>query len=132
MNATTGMTPFQVWQVLRARRWLMIKIFSTLVLGTIGGGLLWPKTYRGEAPVVVDATNPDPVTGNSTTMAAVSAYLATQVDVISSHNVALKVVDRLRLNEDPGIINEYQTKAGGTGSIKDWIADLLTAHLEVI
>jgi succinoglycan biosynthesis transport protein ExoP len=127
-----GLTPFQAWHVLRARRWLMINIFGGVVLLTLVGSLLWPKTYKGEASVVVDVMNPDPVTGNPTAAGMASAYLATQVDVITSHNVALKVVDRLRLNEDPAIIKQYQTKTGGAGSIRDWIANLLAANLEVI
>src|SRR5450755_5484 len=119
MSATT-MTPFQAWHVLRARRWLMIKIFGGLVLLTLVGSLLWPNTYKGEASVVVESSNPDPITGNPTAGGMASAFLATQVDVITSHNVALKVVDRLRLNEDPEIIKEYQSKTGGAGSIRDW------------
>jgi polysaccharide biosynthesis transport protein len=127
-----SMTPFQAWHVLRARRWLMINIFCGLVVLTLGGSLLWPKTYRGEASVVVDSSNPDPVTGNPTAGGMASAYLATQVDVITSHNVALKVVDRLKLNDDPAIINQFRAKTGGTGSIRDWIANLLDLNLDVI
>src|ERR1019366_1732320 len=127
-----GLTPFQACHVLRARRWLMINIFGGVVLLTLVGSLLWPKTYKGEASVVVDSTNPDPVTGNLTAGGMASAFLATQVDVITSHNVALKVVDRLRLNEDPEIIKQYRSKTGGNGSIRDWIANLLAGNLEVI
>jgi chain length determinant protein EpsF len=64
-----------------------------------------------------------------TEMAA--SYVATQVDVIASHNVALKVVDRMNLTANPALIERFQEKTGGVGSIRDWIADEILKSLTV-
>ena len=126
------MTPSQAWQMLRARRWLVLCVFSLIVGGATLGSLLWPKTYKGEASIVVDVGNTDLFTGNPKAVEAASAYLATQIDVITSHSVALKVVDQLKLSEDSAIIERFREKAHGAGSIRDWVANLLEGNLEII
>jgi chain length determinant protein EpsF len=93
-----------------------------------------PKRYRGEAAVVVDIRGSDPLAqdGKTAPVQPPSNYVATQVDVIASHNVALKVVDRLKLASDPAFITEFQdaTPEDTPGSaIRDWGADLLLKHL---
>jgi succinoglycan biosynthesis transport protein ExoP len=60
-----------------------------------------------------------------------ATYVATQVDVIESHNVALKVVDRMKLTENPDIAKKFQDKTGGRGSIRDFAADEILKSLTV-
>ncbi len=91
----------QLFEVCWARRWL----FAVVLIGIVGAAtaysLLKAKTYVGEVLVLVDAKNTDPVTGNALPQQMQSSVQATQGDVIASHTVALKVVDRLRLASDP-------------------------------
>ncbi len=51
--------------------------------------------------------------------------LATQLEVIASHNVALKVVAKLDLSNNTYFRDAYINATGGFGSINDWIADRL-------
>ncbi len=91
-----------------------------------------PKRYTAESAVVVDARGIDPLAQNSPMQAQqASNYVATQVDVIGSHNVALKVVDRMKLTTDPKIIERFQDKTGGVGSIRDFAADEILKSLAV-
>ena len=75
-----------------------------------------PKKYLGESAVVVDERGIDPLAQQGAMPAPQATnYVATQVDVITSHNVALKVVDRMKLTTNPDIIEKFQEKTGGIG-----------------
>jgi uncharacterized protein involved in exopolysaccharide biosynthesis len=53
--------------------------------------------------------------------------MATQIDIITSKNVALRVVDRLKLATNPGRGRAVQRSAtdGRGNNMRDWLADLL-------
>jgi uncharacterized protein involved in exopolysaccharide biosynthesis len=108
--------------------WIVVSVLALAVAAS----LLMPKKYTGESAVVVDARGIDPLAQNSPLQAQqASNYVATQVDVIGSHNVALKVVDRMKLTTDPQIIEKFQDKTGGVGSIRDFAADEILKSLSV-
>lgn len=100
--------------------WILVSVVSV----ALAASLLLPKLYTGESAVVVDARGIDPLAQNGPMQAQqASNYVATQVDVIASHNVALKVVDRMKLTTDPHMVAKFQDKTGGVGSIRDFAAD---------
>jgi len=125
------MTIRQLLQVLWGRRSLVFIVF----LLTVGLGALviaiWPRTYKGEVSVVVDSKSTDPVSGSQTASDLLASTMGTQIDVITSHNVALKVVDKLKLMNVPEFQERFLEMTGGTGSIRDWLADRLGKFLEV-
>lgn len=104
---------------------LMVTVITTLVLS-----LLLPKQYLATTSIVVDQRSVDPVTGLTLPVQLMPGYIATQVDVISSHNVARKVVEKLKLSEDPQIQKDF-AKAKSTDNINDWIADVLLKNLDI-
>jgi chain length determinant protein EpsF len=53
------------------------------------------------------------------------------VDVIASHNVALKVVDKLKLAQLLEVREQFQAATGGVGSVQDWLADQLLRQIDV-
>src|SRR6186713_1841460 len=111
-------------QLLWARRWLFGLIFFSLVTLVTVLTLIWPKTYVSEVSVVIGSKSTDPVSGLEAADVAPS-NIATQADVITSHNVALKVVNKLRLASLPLMREQFEQATGGEGSIKDWIAEQL-------
>jgi succinoglycan biosynthesis transport protein ExoP len=121
----------QLVAIVWARRWLFIIVLSSIVGATTAYSLLKSKTYLAEVAVLVDAKNVDPVTGTALPQQLQSAVLATQADVISSHNVALKVVDKLQLAADPDAQREFNEDGQRAGSIRDWLADKLRDKLTV-
>lgn len=125
------MTARQMLQLLWARRWLFGLILGGLVGLVAAISLSLPKTYVSEVSVVIDSKATDPVSGVEAAADLAPSNIATQADVITSHNVALKVVDKLGLASIPQMREEFRRATEGVGSVKDWIADLLLGNLEV-
>jgi chain length determinant protein EpsF len=106
-------------------------VIATLALAMAASFLL-PEKYTGESAVVVDERGIDPLAQQGAMPVQMTAsFVATQVDVIESHNVALKVVDRMKLVMDPAVIEKFNDKTGGVGSIRDWEAEELLKSLSV-
>lgn len=124
------MTFSQLIAILRARWKAALGTFA-LVL-TLVALLTWlmPRTYTAGASVVLDVKNADPIAGTVSPTIATPAYLMTQVDVITSNRVALKVVRALRLNESTEMREKWQASTKGTGSFEAWLATLLRSNLE--
>ena len=87
----------QFFLILKARKQLifMSLVLTVLIVGAVSAFM--PKIYSATASVVVNFQGADPVTGVAMPTQLIPGYLATQVDILSSHNVALKVVDNLKL-----------------------------------
>jgi chain length determinant protein EpsF len=125
------MTLKQFLLVLRARWRLVLGVFAAFVAATIAVSLLMGARYTATATVVGD-TKTDPLTvvpgyaaQNST------AYIATQVDIISSPRVAQRVAKNLKMDKSPAYIADWQSSTGGRGDILVWIGDSLQKVLVV-
>jgi len=122
----------QLIRILWVQRSMSLCIMAAVLALAVAANSVLAKKYTGEAAVVVDARGIDPLAqqGALPTQLATS-YVATQVDVISSHNVALKVVDHMKLTSDPALIEKFNQQSGGVGSFRDWAADELLKSLTV-
>jgi succinoglycan biosynthesis transport protein ExoP len=99
----------QLIRILWVQRKMSLWIFATMLVIAVAASLLLPKKYLGESAVVVDERGIDPLAQQGAMPAPQATnYVATQVDVITSHNVALKVVDRMKLTTNPDIIEKFQ------------------------
>ncbi|WP_422012402.1 chain length determinant protein EpsF [Roseateles sp.] len=116
--------------VLRARWLLALIIFATTVVLAVVVSLLLPKQYTAAASVVVDP-KPDPLSSVLSGSLMNPAFMATQVDVILSDRVALRVVRDLKLTESPQIREQWQSDTGGQGTVEGWLADLFQKNLDV-
>jgi chain length determinant protein EpsF len=112
----------QMIRVLWARRWLMVRVFASVVVLVLAVSLVMKKKYMASASVVVNSKTTDPVSGNEMPSDLLPSALATQIDIISSHEVAARVVDRLRLASRPDFRQDWEDATDGTGSVRDWIA----------
>jgi succinoglycan biosynthesis transport protein ExoP len=122
----------QLIRILWVHRWMSLCILAWVLAVAVMASVLLPKKYTGESAVVVDARGIDPLAQDGVMQSQQEAnYVATQVDVIESHNVALKVVDRMKLTTDPEIVEKFQDKTGGVGSIRDFAADEILKSLTV-
>jgi succinoglycan biosynthesis transport protein ExoP len=125
----------QLIRILWAHRLTSLYILGAVLAVAVAASLLLPKKYKAESAIVVDVRGSDPLAKDGATPSQpASNYLATQVDVIASHNVALKVVDRMKLASDAEFVEKFQEAtrgAGGPGAIRDWGADELLKHLTV-
>ncbi len=125
------MHPSAFIAILRARLWIIALVLGVALAGSILVSLWLPPTYKANATVVVDAKSKDPVSGAMIPMPLVGGYVATQVDIIRSRNVAAKVVDILKLADQPAVKAEFVEDTQGRGQLRDWLADRLLKSLVV-
>jgi polysaccharide biosynthesis transport protein len=122
----------QILAILWARKFTLIVMFLTVVGVAALITYLLPKSYTSTAALVVDLKITDPLTGLSTpSFQTMSAYMATQVDVISSRRVSLKVVDALKLASNPQARLQFEEATKGKGNLREWLADLVATRLDI-
>lgn len=116
--------------VIKARYKIIYLVFGLVVLSTLFINLLLPKIYKATCSIVLNYKGTDPVTGLTVPAQLMPGYIATQIDIIMSHNVALKVVDKLKLVDNPQAQAQFKKATDGKGSIKDYFADKFLGGLE--
>jgi succinoglycan biosynthesis transport protein ExoP len=104
------MKPNQYWKIIKERKWIVIATFVTIVFTTFIGSLLWSPLYEAIATLVLDydSTNPMNLSNVPVTGVLQSAeYINTQVEIIKSRKIALDVIDHLKLDRYPDIIEKF-------------------------
>jgi succinoglycan biosynthesis transport protein ExoP len=122
----------QLLLALRARYKVVLLTLLITVAATIAISVMLPKTFVGNTSMVVNYKGVDPVTGLSLPAQMMPGYIATQVDIIKSKSVALKVVDALKLAENSQVQEQFNSATGGRGTVRDWLADLLLSKVDVV
>jgi chain length determinant protein EpsF len=126
------MTPYQLLLILKARYRLVLAILLLTVIAAGAASLVLPPRYKASTTLVVDFKSVDPITGTVLPVQMLLAsYMATELDIIQSRVVALKVVRQLGLGADPAWQGRFADAAEGRGAIEDWIAGQLLAKLDV-
>ena len=120
----------QFLSILRARKWIALAVLLGVVGLTVAVSLLLPKKYTGTASVVIDA-KPDPVSALGLPVSATPGFMATQVDILESERVALRVVRDLKLNENPQVRAQWQEDSKGEGTLDQYLVALLARNLDV-
>jgi chain length determinant protein EpsF len=121
----------QFFLILKARALIVLLALSVTVATTVLVSMMLPKSYTATNTLVVDAKAKDPVTGALMPAQLMPGYMATQVDILKSQNVGLKVVQGLKLTENSQVRADFQTATAGQGSIQHWLTDMLLKKLEV-
>lgn len=124
------MTFPQFIAILRARWRLIAYVFGGALLLAIALSLLLPKQYTAVASVVVDS-KPDPFNALGYPSLVTPAFMATQVDIIQSERVALKVVRAIKMAELPQIRQQWMEATDGQGSIETWLASNIQKQMDV-
>lgn len=125
------MKPSQFLSILKARWLSAVLVMLLTVLVTIGVSLMLPKSYTSSATVVLDVRGIDPIAGVPSAAMMSPAYMATQVDILTSDRVAIAVVKKLRLAESEQMRAQWMEASEGKGSFEVWMADLLQKRLSV-
>ena len=124
------MTLEQFLSTLRARWWVVLLILGVTVATAVALSLILPKQYLATASVVVDS-KPDPVSAVLYSGAPSPAFMATQVDILESERVALRVVKNLKLADSPQIRQQWQEATNGEGSIESWLIGAFQRSMDV-
>ncbi|RZL03494.1 MAG: chain length determinant protein EpsF [Rubrivivax sp.] len=116
--------------IILVSRWKIAAIILTLaVASALTANFFLPKKYTATAAVVLDVRNPDPIQGGGLGPAGTS-YMATQMDIITSEQVARRVVDMLKLEQSP-FRDQWFQDTEGKGDFRSWAAQALQLGLEV-
>ena len=124
------MTFGQFLAILRARKWVALLVLVLVVAATVAVSLMLPKQYSATSSVVMDI-KPDPVAAMAFPTMAMPSFMATQVDIMGSDRVALRVIRDLKLSENAQIRQQWQDESKGLGSFEQWLVDLLQKGLEI-
>ena len=124
------MTFGQFLSILRARKWVALLVFALVVASTVAISMLLPKKYTGVASIVVDV-KPDPVAAMAYPSMAMPGFMATQVDIMTSDRVTLRVIRDLKLLDSPNLRQQWQEEAEGKGTIEQWLIDALQKQLDI-
>ena len=122
----------QVLLILYARRVMIMVTVVFTVVATFSINLLIPKAYRATTALVMNFKGVDSVTGMTVAAQLMPGYMSTQVDILASKGVALKVVDALNLAQNQSMRQAYMANTAGQGSVRDWIAERLLQKLEAV
>lgn len=125
------MTLAQILRTLRARYKIVLLLLIVTVVAAFAVSLLMPKTYKATTSLVLNNKGIDPVTGLNVPVQLTPGYLPTQVDIVKSKVVALKVIDDLKLAEDPAVKERFAKMDPSETTIQDWLSDGLRANLTV-
>ena len=117
--------------ILKARFWIILITFSAIVFTTLIVSLLLPKTYEATTSLVLNYKGMDPVTGTVLPAQLMPGYMATQNDIITSKNVAIKVVEQLKFADSPAAQAQFNQATKGKGEIREWFAERLLRELTV-
>ena len=122
----------QYWLALKARRKAFLMVFAFTVVAAIVVSLAVPKRYDGVATVLIDAPDPQTMSAEARVSPRERAgYMITQVELIQSGKVAHRVVRDLKLAQQPGVREEWESDTGGLGTIDEWLANRLLEKLKV-
>lgn len=124
------MTPSKLISIILARWSLVLLVVVLTTLTALGVSMSMQPKYVATASVLIDA-KPDPISALMYPGLASPSYMNTQVDVIASERVALRVVKDLRLAENPEVHQQWRAATNGEGTIEQWLAQGLRGNMEV-
>ena len=126
-----GLNLNELWLIFTSRwRVFAATLLITVVTATIVT-LLLPKTYTATTALIVDIKDDQAGALQTSQAYQQPGYLDTQAEIISSHKVALKVVNDLKLANNPTARETFENDTHGKGNIQDWLADRLLKPLVV-
>ncbi|MFP5418917.1 MAG: chain length determinant protein EpsF [Gammaproteobacteria bacterium] len=117
--------------ILNARKWIILGVLLVTVSVTATVSLLLPKEYAATTTLVVDSKSKDPITGQMLPSQMFPGYMATQVDILKSSQVAGRVVRDLNLAANPATHQQFMEATQGEGTIEQWLSDRLLQKLSV-
>jgi chain length determinant protein EpsF len=119
---------------LRARFGIFAVVLLATVLAATLASLLMPKSYKAMVSLLVDAKDEQSMNNPLRPLVLPQErlnYMQTQMDILTSRKVARKVVQDLRLAENPGIRDVLARETAGEGLLEDRLVESLLKNLKV-
>lgn len=105
-----GISLVQIGAMLAARKGLIASVALATIGAAIAAGILLPKTYTATAEVYIEYRGSDPILGRQFSAMQDESYMATQVDIIKSDDVARYVIDTTRAMDTPTARQDVKNK----------------------
>jgi polysaccharide biosynthesis transport protein len=122
----------QLCLIVRARHRLVLGVVFVTFVAVVGIGLWLPPRYTASTSLIVDFKGVDPITGAVLPFPQLMpSFMATELDVIQSRAVSLKVVKALKLASVAENKQKFIDDVQGRGTIEDWLAANLLKKLDV-
>jgi chain length determinant protein EpsF len=123
-------------EVLRAikARWVAALLTWLFVLAAVlAVSVALPPKYEATATVAVQMSGRDPIAGQAVFHPAdrISTYIATQIDIIKSEEVAVSALRSLGLHKQQEWLDKWRESTGGAGNFESWLAESLLRKLDV-
>jgi len=121
----------QILVILLRRAWIVVLALLTTVI-VAGGVLLFvPGRYDAVATASIDPGNVDPISEMSTGLGTIGLMQGNILSLITSERVALDVVRRLNLTDNPAVqANFRKSSSFGRESIEEWMAAGLVKNVD--
>src|SRR5258708_1999302 len=119
-----------VARILWARKWIGVTSVISSVVSAYAVSQILPPRYEAISTVVLDVSEPDPVTGISQGGPGARMYQRTLMSVLKSDRVALDVVNRLNLTRRADYVQAFRDDTGGKGELARWIAKKIGDDLD--
>jgi succinoglycan biosynthesis transport protein ExoP len=120
--------------VVLAGRWRSAAFIACIALGlvAVATAVMWfvAPRFTATAALMLDVKSPDPIAGSTLPGATMPTYMGTQVDVLYSERVGLRVIDALKLDRDPELRADWQDDTGGRGDYRSWLVERITRKLD--
>jgi uncharacterized protein involved in exopolysaccharide biosynthesis len=125
-----GISLVQIGAMLSARKGLIAGVSVLTIGAAIAAGLFLPKTYTATAEIYIEYRGNDPILGRQFSAMQDESYMATQIDIIKSDDVARYVIDTTRLMDRP----EARAVAAKSGEavLRSGLMRALVTDLQVV
>lgn len=129
---TNGLSIWQLWTMLWARKWVVIGVGAAVLLLTILFTFLQAKRYEATGTILVEykASDPTLLQGFSANLEA--SYLNTQAQLLGNRRVMISALQRIGLDQDGEALQKFRSKGSSSfGSFEDWLAGKYLKDLTV-
>ena len=125
------MSVSQILAILLRRAWIVVLalLTTTIVAGAVL--LFVPGRYDAVATASIDPGNVDPITDMANGAGMIGLMQGNILALVSSQRVAMDVVKRLNLTENPQVQENFRKSSSfGRESIDEWMAASLVANVK--
>ena len=116
--------------VIRARWAPALAVFLLIATAAILYVIFATRIYTATASILIDS-KPDPVSALFTGGQTSPAVINTQMEIIRSDRVALRVVQNLKLAETADLKAAWEKTGKGGGTLAEWLTNFVQAGLDV-
>ncbi len=116
--------------VIRARWVPALAVFLVVVTATVLYVIFATRIYTATASILIDS-RPDPVSALLTGGQTSPSVINTQMEIIRSDRVALRVVQNLKLADTADLKAAWASVGKSGGSLQEWLVNFVQAGVDV-